>query len=154
MNECIDDNDAHGDDCIRQALGILERRIRIGPCFDRSDTTKDFLRIRLARADYEVFGVIWMDTRHRLIEFNEMFRGTLSRNAVYPRELVREAIRLNAAACILSHNHPSGNCEPSSADIALTRSAMGALAMIDVRVLDHIIVAAGGTLSMAEHGLM
>ncbi|VTU12931.1 DNA repair protein RadC [Variovorax sp. SRS16] len=153
MDERIED-EARSERCIQQALEVLERRIRNGPCFERSDTVKDFLRIRLARKDYEVFAIIWMDSRHRMIEFNELFRGTLSRSSVYPRELVREAIRFNAAACVLSHNHPSGSCEPSSEDIAMTRSIRVALATIDVRVLDHVIVAVEGTLSMAEHGLM
>lgn len=95
-----------------------------------------------------------LDTRHRLIEYREIFRGTIDSASVYPREVVKEALRLNAAAVILSHNHPSGNPEPSTADRALTQLLKEALALVEVRLLDHIILAGGATVSFAEHGLI
>jgi DNA repair protein RadC len=95
-----------------------------------------------------------LDTQNRLIEYVEMFRGTINQATVYPREVVKEALRLNTAAVIFSHNHPDGNPEPSRADEALTYTLMGALATVDVRVLDHVIVAGSLTCSLAEHGLL
>ena len=95
-----------------------------------------------------------LDTRHRLIEYREMFHGTIDSASVYPREVVKEALRLNAAAVILSHNHPSGSSEPSQADKVLTQRLKEALAMVEVRTLDHIIVAGAETVSFAEHGLI
>ncbi len=133
---------------------MLERRIRSGPFFEHPDAVKDFLRIRLARKEYEVFAVLWLDTNLRLIEFDELFRGTVSQAWVYPREVVRQAIRHNACACVLSHNHPSGRNEPSHADKSLTYSVQAALVALDIRVLDHIIVSAAGVFSMAEHDLL
>ncbi len=98
--------------------------------------------------------MLFMDTQHRLIEYAEMFRGTIDGASVYPRELVKEALRLNAAAVIVSHNHPSGNPEPSGADRALTQRLKEALGLVDVRVLDHIIVAGTDTTSFTERGLI
>ena len=117
---------------------------------------KDYLRAKLAGFEHEVFAVLFLDTRHRLIDYAEMFRGTIDSAEVHPREVVKEALRLNAAAVIISHNHPSGNPEPSAADRAMTsqlRQAL-ALALVDVRTLDHIIVAGGTTTSFAERGLI
>ena len=108
----------------------------------------------LAGFEHEVFAVLFLDTQHRLIEYAEMFRGTIDSASVYPRELVKEALRLNAAAVIVSHNHPSGNPEPSRADEVLTQRLKEALALVDVRTLDHIIVAGGSTISFAERGLI
>ncbi|MGK6306518.1 JAB domain-containing protein [Variovorax sp. DT-64] len=153
MDPCNRHEDTEDERCIRRALQILEGRIRSGPCFGNPAAIRDFLRIRLAHRGYEVFAVLWLDAHHRLIEFDEMFRGTVSQASVYPREMVREAIRHNACACILSHNHPSGCCQPSPADMLLTHILRDALAMLDVRVLDHIIVSATGAFSMAEHDL-
>ena len=150
----------HGDEeiederCIRRALQVLERRIRHGIALEDPGAAKDFLRIRLGRMDYEVFAVLWLDASYRLIKFDELFRGTASQVPAYPRELAREAIRHNAFACILSHNHPSGCLQPSRNDTWVTYSMQSALAALDVRVLDHVIVTAAGTFSMAEHGLL
>lgn len=139
---------------MHRALQVLERRIRSGPLFEHPDAIKDFLRIRLARKEYEVFAVLWLDNNNRLIEFDELFRGTVSQAWVYPREVVRQAIKHNACACVLSHNHPSGCYEPSHADKSLTYSVQAALATLDICVLDHVIVSAAGVFSMAEHGLL
>jgi len=115
---------------------------------------KDYLRLKLAPKDHEVFAVMFLDAQNRVIECEEMFRGTLTSTSVYPREVVKAALMHNAAAVVLSHNHPSGSTTPSRADELLTHTMKQALALVDVRVLDHIIVAVGGTLSMAETGLM
>ena len=109
---------------------------------------RKYLSAKLADFEHEVFAVLFLDTQHRLIEYSELFRG------MYPRELVKEALRLNAAAVVVSHNHPSGNPEPSAADRALTQRLKEALGLVDVRVLDHIIVAGNETASFAEHGLI
>ena len=116
--------------------------------------TRDYLSIRLAGYPHEVFACLFLDNRHRVIEFEELFRGTIDGASVHPREVVRRAIAHNAAAIILTHNHPSGVAEPSEADRRITRRLQEALALIDVRVLDHIVVAAGESVSLAERGLM
>jgi DNA repair protein RadC len=121
---------------------------------DSPDDVKAFLRLKLAGLDHEVFGVMFLDAQHRVIVFEEMFRGTLTQTSVYPREIVKAALMHNAAAVILAHNHPSGSVEPSRADELLTTTLKAALALVDCRVLDHIIVASGGTCSMAERGLL
>jgi len=140
--------------CIRQALQVLERRIRTGPFLENPIAAREYLRIRLAHRDYEVFAVLWLDSKRRVIEFEEMFRGTVTEASVYPRELAREAIRHNASACILSHNHPSGCCYPSREDVRLTHKVRDALALLDIRVLDHIIVSATSAFSLAAHELL
>lgn len=107
---------------------------------------------RLGALEHEVFAVFWLDVQNRLIEFEQVFRGTLSQTSVYPRELAKSALKRNAAAAILAHNHPSGTLEPSGADQALTRIIKETLALVDVRVLDHLIVSGNRTKSMAEMG--
>ncbi len=125
-----------------------------GASFSSPAAVKEYLRAKLAGFEHEVFAVLFLDTQHRLIEYAEMFRGTIDSASVYPRELVKEALRLNAAAVIVSHNHPSGNPEPSGADKVLTQRLEEALALVDVRTLDHIVVAGGSTTSFAERGLI
>lgn len=125
-----------------------------GASFSSPAAVKEYLRAKLAGFEHEVFAVLFLDTQHRLIEYAEMFRGTIDSASVYPRELVKEALRLNAAAVIVSHNHPSGNPEPSGADKVLTQRLKEALALVDVRTLDHIVVAGGSTMSFAERGLI
>jgi DNA repair protein RadC len=115
---------------------------------------RDYLRIILSGKEYEVFVVIFLDAQNRVIESEELFRGTLTQTSVYPREVVKAALRHNAAAVIFSHNHPSGVAEPSHADQLLTQSLKQALALVDVKVLDHFIVAGSGVLSFAERGLL
>jgi DNA repair protein RadC len=118
------------------------------------DRTRDYLQARLGGYPHEVFACLFLDNRHRVIEYEELFRGTIDGASVHPREVVRRALLHNAAALILAHNHPSGVAEPSQADSAITRRLKEALALIDVRVLDHIIVGAGETTSLAERGLL
>jgi len=108
----------------------------------------------MAGLPHEVFSVLFLDAQHQLLAFEEMFRGTLAQTSVHPREVVKRALGLNASAVILAHNHPSGAPEPSRADEALTQVLKSALALIEVRVLDHLVVARGGVVSLAERGLM
>ncbi|WP_395689492.1 DNA repair protein RadC [Caenimonas koreensis] len=117
-------------------------------------TVKQYLQMQLAMKSHEVFAVLFLDARSRMIELRELFRGTLTQTSVYPREVVKHALALDAAAVVLAHNHPSGNVQPSRADEAITQTLKAALALIDVRVLDHVIVARGEALSMAEQGLV
>lgn len=123
-------------------------------CFDSPGAVRDYLRIQTRELEYEVFIVLFLDARSRLIAAEEMFRGTLTQTSVYPREVVKRALHHNASAVILAHNHPSGNLEPSTADTTLTRTLKEALGMVDVRVLDHMIVAGPEVLSFAERGLI
>ena len=115
---------------------------------------KQYLRLAMAGRPYESFHVLFLDVRNRLIAARELFRGTLTQTSVFPREIVKRALHFNAAAIIFAHNHPSGVAEPSRADEALTQTLRAALALVDVRVLDHVIVAPGNALSMAEKGLL
>jgi len=115
---------------------------------------RDYLRLILSRSDREVFVALALDAQHRVTATEELFHGTLTQTSVYPREVVKCALRHNAAALIFAHNHPSGIAEPSHADELLTRTLKSALALVDVQVLDHFIVAGGRTLSFAERGLL
>lgn len=144
-----------------EIVAILEiaRRALAAPLYERPvldspDVVRDFLRLHLAQRAHEVFAVMFLDAQHRLIQFDELFRGTLTQTSVYPREVVKQALALNAGAVILAHNHPSGIPEPSRADEMVTHALKSALALIDVRVLDHLVVACGGVVSLAERGLM
>lgn len=142
------------DTIIAHAVAILARRLKTGEVFARPSDVKHFCQLKLATREHEVFGVLFLDVQNRLIEFREMFRGTLTQTSVYPREVVKEAIALDAAAVVFTHNHPSGSVQPSRADESLTQTLKAALALIDIRVLDHIIVSLTDTLSMAEKGLL
>jgi DNA repair protein RadC len=147
------------DDIIRQALAILERRVKAPEAvFHTPDAVKQFLVMRnAAEGDQfvERFTVLFLDTQNRMVAIENMFTGTLSQTSVYPREIVRAALKHNASAVVLSHNHPSGSVQPSRADEHLTQTLKAALALVDCRVLDHIITGPGGqSLSMAEKGLM
>ncbi len=115
---------------------------------------RDYLRLVFAGKGHEVFVVLHLDAQHRVIEAEELFRGTLTQTSVYPREVVKRALRHNAAAVIFAHNHPSGVAEPSSADELLTRTLKQALALVDIQVLDHFVVAGNACLSFAERGLI
>jgi DNA repair protein RadC len=114
----------------------------------------DFLRLQLGDRPHEVFALLLLDSQHRLIAFEELFRGTVNQASVYPREVVLRALHHQAAAVVLAHNHPSGLAEPSAADVALTRSLVDALALVGVRVLDHIVVTRARTASLAQLGLL
>ena len=122
--------------------------------FASPDAVRDYLRIHFAGREYESFMVLFLDAQNRLITAQEMFRGTLTQTSVYPREIVKTALRENAACVIFSHKHPSGLPEPSHADETLTQALKAALTLVDVRVLDHIIVGGSSTLSFAERGLL
>ncbi|CAB3731670.1 hypothetical protein LMG1866_04692 [Achromobacter ruhlandii] len=145
---------ATAEQILEAARQAIERKMQRGTSFTSPAAVKEYLRAKLAGFEHEVFAVLFMDTQHRLIEYAEMFRGTIDGASVYPRELVKEALRLNAAVVIVSHNHPSGNPEPSGADRALTQRLKEALGLVDVRVLDHVIVAGTDTTSFAERGLI
>ena len=132
----------------------LAEQLRERAVFDNPKAVKDYLALHLRSLPYELFAVLWLDSQNRLIEMREMFKGTLAQTSVYPREVVREAIRTNAAAVILAHNHPSGIAEPSRADAFLTERLKAALALIDVRVLDHLVVGGADVISFAERGLL
>jgi DNA repair protein RadC len=147
---------AQDDALIHQALSILDRRLRTQDdvfITNREDTRR-YLRLQLAEREAEVFCVLFLTNRHRVIAFTEMFQGTIDGATVHPREVVKQALRLNAAAVILAHNHPSGVAEPSRADEAITRRLKEALALVDVRVLDHLIVGGSEITSFAERGLL
>lgn len=133
---------------------MLASRVPGSEALSSPQMVRDFLRIKLGTLEHEVFAVIHLDAQHRVIEYVEMFRGTVSQTSVYPREIVKEAILRNSAALILVHNHPSGSAEPSRADEALMRTCKQALALVDVRVLDHLIVAGATVLSFVERGLL
>lgn len=122
--------------------------------FDSPARVKDFLRLHLARRDHEVFAVLFLDAQHQLLQMEEMFRGTLTQTSVYPREVVKRALQINAAAVVFAHNHPSGAAEPSRADEFLTQTLKSALALVDVRVLDHLVVGHADVVSFAERGLL
>jgi DNA repair protein RadC len=124
------------------------------PVFDAPDAVRQYLRLKLAPLGHEVFAVLFLDAQHRLIAMEEMFRGSLTQTSVYPREVVKRGLDLGAAAVILAHNHPSGVAEPSRADELMTRGLMSALALVDMRVLDHFVVGSGDVISMAERGLL
>lgn len=136
------------------ALGILARSVSTGPLFTAPNEVKDFLRLKLGHLGHEVFAVMFLDAQHRLLAYKEMFRGTLTQTSVYPREVVVEALGLNAAAIICAHNHPSGSPDPSRADEYLTKALKSALQLVDVRVLDHLVVGGTQVVSFAERGLM
>ena len=132
----------------------LESTLERGSVLDNPDTTRDYLRMRLRSYEHEVFACLFLDNRHRIICFEEMFNGTIDSASVHPREVVKRALHHNAAALILAHNHPSGTAEPSRSDQLLTQRLRDALQLVDVRVLDHFVIGDGETTSFAERGLM
>jgi DNA repair protein RadC len=146
--------EATAEEVLRQAKNMLARRVRRGATMSSPEAVKDFLRLRMGSLEHEVFAVLYLDAQNRLIEIKDMFRGTLTQTSVYPREVVKDSLSLNAASVILAHNHPSGLAEPSRADEYLTQALKGALALVDVKVLDHLVVAAAQTVSFAERGLL
>ena len=136
------------------ARRALAQQMQERPVFDSPQAVRHYLQVQLAALAHEVFALVLLDSQHRLIAYEELFRGTLTQTSVYPREVVLRALRHQAAAVVLAHNHPSGSVQPSRADESLTQLLKSALALVDVRVLDHIIVAPGASLSMAEQGLL
>jgi len=142
------------DQILEAARQAVDQKMVRGTAFTSPAVVKEYLTTKLAGFDVEVFAVLFLDSRHCLIEYVEMFQGTLTQTSVYPREVAKAALHHHAAAVILAHNHPSGNPEPSEADKALTAHLKKALALLDVRTLDHVIVAGQETASFAEQGLL
>ena len=136
------------------ARRALAQQLKERTIFESPQAVKDYLQLHLAVRPYEVFAVLFVDVQNRMLAMEELFRGTLTQTSVYPREVVLRALHHNASAVVLCHNHPSGSVQPSKADESLTQTLKSALALVDVRVLDHIIVAKGQALSMAECGLV
>ena len=136
------------------ARRALAEQLRERAALDTPQAVKHYLQLQLAARAHEVFAVLFLDSQHRLIALEELFRGTLTQTSVYPREVVLRALHHQAGAVVLAHNHPSGSTAPSRADEALTQTLKAALALVDVRVLDHVIVAPGQALAMAEKGLI
>jgi DNA repair protein RadC len=145
---------ALAEEVLSHARRVLAHRMRRGATMSSPQAVKDHLRLEIGVLEHEVFCVLFLDAQHRIIALKQMFRGTVTQTSVYPREVVKEALSLNAAAVILAHNHPSGAVEPSRADEYLTQTLKTALALVDVRVLDHFVVAGGDIVSFAERGLL
>ena len=136
------------------ARRALAQQLTQKPLFNTPQAVRDYLQLQLGGLHHEVFAVLFLDSQHGLIALEEMFRGTLTQTSVYPREVVKQALTLNASSVVLAHNHPSGTAQPSRADEALTHTLKAALALVDVRVLDHFVVTASQAVSMAELGLV
>ena len=140
---------------IQRALALLEQHLRQpGTPFTSANAARDWLRLQMARLEREVFMVLYLDNQHRLLAHETLFTGSINSTEVHPREIVKLALKHNAAAVILAHCHPSGHAEPSDADRKITRRVLDTLALIDVRVLDHCIVGGMTVYSFAEHGLV
>ena len=143
---------------LRASRALVQRwmleDMRRQPLLQNPRAVRDYLSVHYAGQEREIFGVMFLDNRHRLIALEEMFAGTVDGASVHPREVVKRALKLNAAAVILAHNHPSGVAEPSQADELITVRIRDALALVDIRVLDHIVVGSGTCVSMAERGLI
>lgn len=145
--------ETHEQHIITQAIGLLERQLQARTVvLAQSDAVRNYLRLQLERQERELFMAMYLDSQHRLIACETVFTGTLGSVSVYPREIVKQALTYNAASLILAHNHPSGMAEPSQADRSLTDRIIAALLLIDVRVLDHIVIGHGESVSFAERG--
>jgi DNA repair protein RadC len=136
------------------ALGVLAARHTKGQAIESPAQSRAYLRLWLAERKNEVFGCIFLDNKHRVLAVEELFHGTIDGASVHPRVVVQRALELNSASTLFFHNHPSGVCEPSQADLRITHQLKQALALVDVRVLDHLIVAAEGSVSLAERSLL
>ena len=155
MTHHYDDHPGLGDHIINQALAILESRQRhLGHAFTQPKAAADFLRLKMGEYEREVFAVMLLDNQHRLLDYQELFFGTINAGSVYPREVVKAVLGKNAAAVILAHNHPSGMAEPSDADKAITGRHKEVLEVVDVQVLDHFVVGQHDVVSFAERGLI
>ncbi|MAE92561.1 MAG: DNA repair protein RadC [Pelagibaca sp.] len=147
-------NDPEKQSLLQLAFAVLQELHQPGLELPSPNHTRDYLRMLLAERKAEVFGCVYLDNQHRVIEATELFQGTIDGASVYPRVVVQQALTLNAAAVMFFHNHPSGVAEPSHADEAITRRLKDALALVDIRVLDHFVVTAGESVSFAERGLL
>ena len=140
---------------VQQAIVLLERRVfKAGPRLERPAAVRDYLRLKLVAEPNEIFVVVFMNSMHAVLAVEPMFHGTINATSVYPRVVLQRALQLNAAAVIFAHQHPSGTTEPSNADRVLTEQLKTALALIDVRVLDHFVIGQGAPYSFAESGLL
>lgn len=140
---------------VQQAIALLERRVfKAGPRLERPAAVRDYLRLKLVAEPNEIFVVVFMNSMHDVLAVEPMFHGTINATSVYPRVVLQRALELNAAAVIFAHQHPSGTTEPSNADRVLTEQLKTALALIDVRVLDHFVIGQGAPYSFAESGLL
>ncbi|MDX2504579.1 MAG: DNA repair protein RadC [Gammaproteobacteria bacterium] len=142
------------EDILEKASDILLERINHSDVITNPQDTRTFLKFKISAREHEVFVVLFLDNRHRLIAYKELFRGTVDGASVYPREVVKEALTYNAAALIVAHNHPSGNAEPSKADERITSRLKQALGLVDIRILDHLIIGCDEIVSLAERGVL
>ncbi|MBO1518095.1 RadC family protein [Oceanisphaera pacifica] len=141
-------------DILNMAQKLARRRLAKGRVINQPELAFEYLQTLLQHYEHEVFGVVFLDNQHRILGFEELFRGTIDAASVYPREVVKRALTYNAAALILVHNHPSGNPEPSKADTSITLRIRDALNLVDIRVLDHVVVGMEGCVSLATRGLI
>lgn len=139
---------------IKAATALLSKQVKRGEALTNPDITRAFLQLNLRALEHEVFGCLYLDNQHRVIKFVILFRGTIDGASVYPREVAKQALKLNAAAVIFAHNHPSGITEPSAADRQITQKLKEALSLFDIRTLDHFIIGDGLPYSFAEHGII
>ena len=139
---------------IELARRVAREQMEQNTLLDNPDAVREYLGLTLRGLEHEAFVALFLNSQHRLITADMMFKGTVNQTAVYPREVLKHALKLNAAAVILSHNHPSGHPEPSDADLSLTRTLQAVLGQVDIRVLDHIIVAGNQQYSFSQHGLL
>ncbi|MGR0116401.1 JAB domain-containing protein [Ralstonia pseudosolanacearum] len=155
-SDAINAHTIHREDrIIQQAIALLEQRIfNAGPILTRSDAVCDYLRLKLAALPNEVFAVIFLDNRSRVIAYEPMFQGTVDQTIIFPRVVARRGLELNASSVILAHQHPSGVVTPSLADRAITKKLKAALATVEIKVLDHFIVGEGSPYSFAEAGIL
>jgi DNA repair protein RadC len=147
-------NEAEKQSAVTLAMKVLAIKHRAGRPLSNPEETRNYLRLRLADYQNEVFGSVFLNNRHRIIAVRELFQGTIDGASIHPRVVVQQALTMNAAALVLFHNHPSGVAEPSHADEAITRRLKEALELVDVRVLDHFVVSAGESVSFAQRGLI
>ena len=145
---------ATAEQILEEARRVIDLKTQRGEAFTSPELVKEYLVTKLAGFEHEVFAALFLDAKHQLIQYVEMFRGSIDSASVYPREVVKEALHCNAAAVIFAHNHPSGNPEPSQADKTLTQRLKEALMLVEVRSLDHIVVGGRQTVSFAERGLI
>lgn len=142
------------EDIIEAALTILDERLMRKGLVNGAEAAEQYFSLRLGGLEHEVFAGLFLDAHNRIIDYVELSHGSITETRIYPREVIKTALKLNASAVIFAHNHPSGNREPSDADVALTKMLVGALDMIAVRVLDHIVVGGGAAVSFVEKGLL
>lgn len=141
-------------DIMDMAVKLVEQRFQPNQKLGSPDETRSFLTIKLQGYEHEMFGAIFLDNQHSILSFDLMFRGTIDSATIHPREVVKQALQYNASAVIFVHNHPSGNADPSTADVKITKRLIDALALMDIRVLDHFVVGGAEVVSFAEKGLL